>query len=200
MTDLNSRALRLAQRFEQIANTSDDANGPEDLRAASAEGGLILKKWHGAGAEFLGDHNAAHLRELFSQDEDVRDPAQAEFVHSTWFVFLIDRLSEQGNPLGLKLVRRFESGQAMQTTGNWRLRARNFAAFCHELATLIEPAKQTPVGMTYQDRTWASCFEVTDRTIRNWRERDGFPSSPCTLDSVQAWAKQNGKTMHKIPN
>ncbi|WP_182865018.1 hypothetical protein [Stieleria mannarensis] len=198
MNDLLKRVLRLADRFETIATSVSDEFAGDEMTAATAEGGIVMKAMFESGIGFL---DADFLTELFAQNVDHRDGTLREFTQSSWFVFLADRLSDHGNVLSQKVVSRSEGATCLSTNNNWRLRARNFSAFCHQLAAMIEAEPDPlPVGKRYQDQTWAICFEVNVRTIRNWRKKRGFPSAPCTVESVQSWANANNETMNKVPN
>lgn len=135
---IKAKFLRLAKRFERLAEAEPTAAGKIEARSAIAQGGCIMRDAYLSGLLDLGPQNAEYAKELFSQEAGVFDSHQREFIQGTWFLTLVTNLSNQANPHGQTVHSRTKDATISRSTASHTTRANNYANFCYEVADWID--------------------------------------------------------------
>ncbi|MCR9206616.1 MAG: hypothetical protein NXI28_00190 [bacterium] len=128
--------VRLGERFSEIAKLDNNA-GREELPAANARGGSLLRESIELGFISLGEQNSEFLAEYF-RGVQARDRGLWQFAHQSLFLHLIGDLTKNANPHGFKLGPISSNAVASRSSGNWRMQARNYSEACFDIAEKLE--------------------------------------------------------------
>ncbi len=135
---IKAKFLRLAKRFERLAEAEPTSAAKVEARSAIAQGGCIMRDAFVSGMLDLGPQNVKFARELFSQETGIIDQHQREFIQGSWFMTLVTNLSNQANPHGQTVHSRTNDTLISRSTGSHTTRANNYANFCYEVADWID--------------------------------------------------------------